>query len=43
LGKREDDKEESEDFAKKNKLQYFEISVKENKDKKINYMFVKII
>ena len=36
------DKEEAENFAKENDLQYFEISVKENKDNQINDMFVKI-
>ena len=36
------DKEEAENFAKENDLQYFEISVKENKNNQINDMFVKI-
>ena len=36
------EKEEAENFAKENDLQYFEISVKENKDNQINDMFVKI-
>ena len=36
------DKEEAENFSKENDLQYFEISVKENKDNQINDMFVKI-
>ncbi len=36
------DKEEAKNFADENDLQYFEISVKENKDKKIDNMFVKI-
>ena len=36
------DKEEAENFAKENDLQYFEISVKENIDNQINDMFVKI-
>jgi len=35
-------KEEAKNFAKKNGLQYFEISVKENKDKEIDNMFIKI-
>ena len=43
LGDREVDKEEAEDFAKERDLQYFEISAKENKDKQINDMFVKIV
>ena len=36
------EKEEAENFAKENDLQYFEISVKENIDNQINDMFVKI-
>ena len=36
------EKEEAENFSKENDLQYFEISVKENKDNQINDMFVKI-
>ena len=35
-------KEEAKNFAEKNGLQYFEISVKENKDKEIDNMFIKI-
>ena len=36
------DKEEAINFADVNDFQYFEISVKENKDKEIDNMFVKI-
>ena len=43
LGKREVSREEAENFAKENNLQYFEISVKENKDTQINNMFVHIV
>ena len=43
LGKREVSREEAENFAKEKHLQYFEISVKENKDNVINNMFVQII
>ena len=43
LGKREVSREEAENFAKENNLQYFEISVKENKDNQINNMFVHIV
>ena len=42
LGDREVDEKEAEDFAKERDLQYFELSAKENKDKQINDMFVKI-
>ena len=43
LGKREVSREEAENFAKEKHLQYFEISVKENKDNVINNMFVQIV
>jgi len=43
LDNREVDREKVKDFVIKNRLQYFEISVKENKEKEIDNMFVKIV
>jgi len=43
LGNREVDGKKAKDFAIKNGLQYFEISVKENKEKEIDNMLVTIV